>query len=94
MGGALADPPAAPTSHCAVTDAQQAKSLADVLYAKGEYERAGECYEAAGDSSRAQLAYLKAAGPNSEAATRGLREERDAARALFTQVQQAFRTNH
>ena len=94
VGLALADSPTAPTSPCAQTSAQQAKSLADVLYEQGEYQRAGECYEAAGESSRAQLAYLKAAGPNSESAARGLREERDAAKALFTQVQQAFRKNH
>src|SRR5262249_3490369 len=83
---ALADSPAPGTSRCAVTSPQAAKSLADVLYDHGQYERAGECYEAAGDASRAQLAYLKAAGPNSMSAARGLREERDAAKALFTQV--------
>ena len=90
----LADSAPTGTSRCAVTSPQQAKSLADVLYEQGEYERAGECYEAAGDASRAQLAYLKAAGPNSKSAVRGLRDERDAAKALFTQVQQAFRVNH
>jgi len=94
MGLALADSPTAATSRCAVTSAQQAKSVADVLYEQGEYERAGECYEAAGEPSRAQLAYLKAAGPNSESAARGLRQERDAAKALITQVQRAFRRDH
>ena len=74
MGLALADSPTVPTIRCTVTSAQQAKSLADVLYEQREYERAGDCYEAAGDASRAQLAYLKAAGPNSESAARGLRE--------------------
>jgi hypothetical protein len=90
----LADSPAPGASACAATSPQQAKSQADVLYEQGEYQRAGECYEAAGDASRAQLAYFKAAGPNSKAAARGLSEERDAAKALFTQVQQAFRKNH
>jgi hypothetical protein len=94
MGLALADSPTSPTNRCAVTSTQEAKSLADVLYERGEYQRAGECYEAAGESSRAQLAYLKAAGPNSESAARGLREERDAAKALIAQVQRAFRRDH
>src|SRR5215475_5036026 len=79
----LADFPAPGASRCSATSPQQAKFQADVLYEQGEYQRAGECYEAAGDASRAQLAYLKAAGPNSKSAARGLSEERDAAKALF-----------
>jgi hypothetical protein len=91
---ALADPAPDPTSPCRVATSQQAKSLADVLYEKQEYQRAGECYEAAGEPSRAQLAYLKAVRPNSEAAARGLREQQDTARALAFRVAQAFRGDH
>ena len=94
IGAARADSPAAPTSRCAVMSAPQAKSLADVLYEQGEYQRAAECYEVAGEPARAQLAYLKAAGPNGESTARGLREERDAAQALIAQVQRAFRKDH
>jgi len=65
-----------------------------VLYEKREFQRAGECYEAAGDPSRAQLAFVKAAGPRGEKAARAFREQRVAARALATQVQRAFRSDH
>ena len=91
---ALADPiPDRPHS-CEAAQPQEAKALADSLYEKGEYQHAGECYDAAGDLMRAQRAYLKAVGPNSESAARGLKADSSAAKALFTQVQQAFRTSH
>jgi hypothetical protein len=87
---ALADPSPAAVRACDVGSPQEAKALADRLYEKGEYQHAGECYEAAGDPSHAQLAFLKAVGPNSKAAAQGLGEQRDAAKALIAQVQQAF----
>ena len=90
----LADPAPDESRACEAANPREAKSLADVLYEKREYQRAGECYEAAGDPSRAQLAFLKAAGPNGEKAARALRDQPDAARALATQVQRAFRSDH
>ena len=89
----LADP-APEVSPCGVASRQEAKSLADKLYERQEYQRAGECYEAAGEPSRAQLAYLKAVRPNSEAVARGLKEQRDAAKALALRVAQPFRHDH
>jgi hypothetical protein len=90
---AIADTmPASPT--CEAATPQEAKLRAAVLYEKGQFQQAGECYEAAGDQLRAQRSFLKAVGPNAEASARGLREERDTAKALLTQVQQAFRSNH
>ena len=73
---------------------QEARSQADVLYERGEYQRAGECYQAAGDASRAQLAFLKAVGPNSDATARAFRQQQHAAKSLLTKVQQAFRSDH
>ena len=90
----LADPAPDPSSPCEAASPQQAKSLADRLYEKREYQRAGECYESAGDPSRAQLAYLKAVRPNAEVVAQGLSEQRVAAKALVAQVAQAFRRNH
>jgi hypothetical protein len=90
----LADPALDDSRSCQVASPQEAKSLADVFYDKREYQRAGECYEAAGDPSRAQLAFTKAVGPTSEATARALREQREAAKALLAKVQQAFRSNH
>jgi hypothetical protein len=90
----LADPAANPASPCESTSPQAAKSLADLLYERGEYQRAGACYQAAGDPSRAQQAFLKAVGPNSEATARAFKEQQDAAKSLATKLQQAFRRDH
>jgi hypothetical protein len=91
---AFADPAADGARRCAAASAQEAQALADMLYEKGEYQRAGECYDAAGDSIRAQRAFLRAIRPNTEAAARGLKEDSDNAKALFTRVQDAFRSSH
>jgi len=54
----LADPAPDESRACEAANPREAKSLADVLYEKREFQRAGECYEAAGDPSRAQLAFV------------------------------------
>jgi hypothetical protein len=90
----LAVPATGQSAACEASDAREAKRLADVLYDKGEYQRAGACYDAAGDQLRAQRAFLKAVGPNSESAARGIREESDTAKALFNKVGKAFRSTH
>ena len=90
----VADPAAEELRACEATTAQQARSLADRLYDRGEYLRAGQCYQAAGDLARANLAFLQAAGPAGEDTARGLKERRDAAKALFAGVGRAFRGNH
>jgi hypothetical protein len=92
--GILAAPPPAAPTVCAAATPQQAKSLADGLYEKGDYQRAGECYEAAGDMPHADRAYVKAAGPRSEEAARDLKAQADAAQALFAKVGKAFRSSH
>jgi hypothetical protein len=91
---ALADQAHDGSRVCEAASPEQAKPLADVLYENGEYQRAGACYQAAGDRSRAQSAFLKAVGPNNEANARAFREQQDAAKSLFTKMQQAFRRGH
>jgi hypothetical protein len=90
----LAAPALQGSRPCEVTSPQEAKSLADALFEKRQYQRAGECYEAAGDPSHAQLAFAKAVGPKGEASARRLRGQGDAAKTLLTHVQQAFRSDH
>lgn len=90
----FADPAQNRPAGCAVADAQQAAALAEVLYEKQQYQRAGECYQVAGDPSHAQQAFLKAVGPNSEAAGRALKDQGDAAKSLFVKVQRGFRSEH
>ncbi len=91
---AIADPaPAAPRA-CEAASTQEASALADRLFEAGEYQHAGVCYQAAGDMVHANLALLKAAGPEGEDTARALKAQRDAAKALFAKVASAFRSNH
>lgn len=90
----VADPAAEESPACKVATAAEARSLADRLYDQGEYRRAGQCYQAAGDLARANLAFLQAAGPAGADTARGLKEQRDTAKALFAGVGRAFKGNH
>lgn len=82
--------------HCpvSVSSPEQARWLADALFEQGAYQRAGLCYEAAGDHALADKAFLKALAPRSSATTRQLSEQRDQAKALFRQLQQTFNPGH
>ncbi len=86
-----ADPVPTEPSACASASRQEASALADSLYQKGDYQHAGQCYEAAGDMGHADLAFLKATGPKSEETGRALKGQADAAKALFASVGKAFR---
>jgi hypothetical protein len=92
--GILAEPPPAAPRACAAASQADARSLADSLYEKGDYQRAGECYAAAGDMAQADRAFVKATGPKGEEAARDLKTQADAAQALFARVGHAFRSNH
>ena len=87
----LADPPIDAQQHCAVTSPEQARWVAEQLFEQGAYQSAGACYQAAGDLTLANQAFLKAVGPESNAAERRLTEQRDQAKALLRQVQQSLR---
>ncbi len=86
-----ADPVAGEPGTCAAASGQEARALAERLYQQGEYQRAGACYQAAGDLPHANAAFLKATGPAAEDTARALKSQRDTARALFSGVAQAFR---
>jgi len=90
----FADPLQSRPASCEVTGTQEAQSLADVLYEKQQYQRAGECYQVAGNLSRAQQAFLKAVGPNSAATGHALKDQGDAAKTLFAKVQRGFHSDH
>lgn len=90
----FADPAQTRPAGCEVADTHQAETLADMLYEKQQYQRAGECYQVAGDLSRAQQAFLKAVGPNGQATGRALKDQGNAAKSLFVKVQRGFRTEH
>jgi hypothetical protein len=91
---AIADPSLAAPRACEAESPQEARILAERFFEKGEYQHAGVCYQAAGDMVHANLALLKAAGPESEDTARALRAQRDAAKALFAKVANTFRNSH
>jgi hypothetical protein len=91
---AIADPATGTPSACEVSSPREAGTLADKLFEKGEYQHAGACYQAAGDMVHANLAFLKAVGPDSEDTARALKTQRDAAKSLFGKVEDAFRSSH
>lgn len=91
---AAADPAPEAHQHCAVSDPEQARRLGDVLIAQGAYQRAGECYQTAREYALADRAFLKAVGPESALTARQLSGQRDQAKTLLRQVQQAFRADH
>ena len=87
----LADPPLDDQQQCTDASPEQARWVAEQLLEQGAYQRAGECYQAAGDLTRANLAFMKAVGPESDAAKRRLVEQQGQAKALLRQVQRGLR---
>ena len=87
---AFADPAAERPRVCQAASPQDAAVLADQLFERAEYKRAGACYQVAGDMAHANLAYLKASGPQGEDTARALKAQGDAAKALFASVGHAF----
>jgi len=90
----LADSALEGEQQCPAVTTEQARSLADELLDQGVYERAGECYQAAGEYGLANRAFLNAVEPESKTTARQVSDQRDQARSLLRQVQQAFRSRH
>ena len=91
---ALADPVRESVTACPVTAEEQARSLADSLFERGDYQSAGVCYQAAGQYVLANRAFMKALEPQSELTAHQLSEQRDQAKILLRKVQLAFRSQH
>ena len=88
-----ADPAANPQRLCEAASPREAAALADQLFGRGDYQHAGACYQVAGDMAHANLAYLKASGPQGEDTARALKAQGDAAKALFASVGHALHKN-
>ena len=87
---ALADPALEVQGQCAVVTPGEARSLADALYQQGAYQRAGECYQIAGDSNRANVAFTRALGPASAVTTRRASDQAEQTKALVQRYKQAL----
>ena len=91
---ALADSALEGAQPCAAATTERARSLADELLNQGVYQRAGECYQAAGEYELANRAFLNAVEPESKVTAQQVSDQRDQAKSLLRQVQQAFRSRH
>jgi Lecithin retinol acyltransferase len=88
---AFADPAVDEPRPCTVVSPQEAETIANLLYEKEEYQHAGECYQAAGNLERANVAFTKAVAPRGAAAARAFADQADTAKTLFEGVRRAFR---
>ena len=79
---------------CPAATREQALALGDQLRRNGVYQRAGKCYEAAGEYTLANQTFLAALEPEGKATAQQLSGQRDRADALLHQVQQAFSSKH
>lgn len=86
----LADPAPEQQAQCAAVTQAEARSLADELYRQGAYQRAGACYQIAGDSERANVAFTRALGPASTVTARQTSEQALQAKALVQRYKQAL----
>jgi hypothetical protein len=91
---AVADPALDGMHRCQGASPQEAVAVADMLYERGDYQRAGVCYQTAGDLERANLAFMKATAPKGEATAHAVASQGDTAKVLFQSVQRAFRPGH
>jgi len=91
---ALADPVPEAHAPCPVTSQEEARKLGDNLYEQGAYQRAGECYQAAGEYDLANRAFVKAVGPQSAATASQLSGQRDQAKMMLRKVELAFHAEH
>jgi hypothetical protein len=92
---ALADPAAEDDPRCVVSTSQdQARSLGDTLYQQGAYQRAGECYQTAGETERANLAFTKAVGPASALTAQRASDQADKAKAVVQRYKLALHLQH
>lgn len=91
----MADPTALGEKQgCPAVTREQALALGDQLRKDGVYQRAGKCYEAAGEYTLANQTFLAALEPEGKATAQQLSGERDQAKTLLHQVQQAFSSKH
>lgn len=87
---ALADPALEAQGRCTVVSPVEARALADSLYQRGEYQRAGECYQIAGDSDRANVAFTRALRPASAVTARLASDQAEQTKALVERYKRAL----
>jgi len=79
-------PPGEEQPACSAISAVEARRVADLSYAKGEYHRAADCYLSAGEYSLADAAYIKSVGPAGNDTLHSLAQDRNDAQAQFRKM--------
>jgi hypothetical protein len=78
------------TLNCREATVERARWLADKASRDGDYQRAGECYLAAGEPALADQSFVKAVGPASADSSRRLAANLDQLKSQARQLKQAF----
>jgi hypothetical protein len=78
------------TWNCSEASTERARSLADKASQDGAYQRAGECYLAAGEHALANQAFAKASAQTSGDTSRKLAANLSDLKAQARQMKQAF----
>jgi hypothetical protein len=86
----LADPALEAQGRCAVVSPAAARALADSLYQQGAYQRAGQCYQIAGDSDRANVAFTRALGPASAVTARQASDQAEQTKVVVERYKRAL----
>lgn len=76
--------------NCSEVSAERARSIADKASQDGAYQRAGECYLAAGEHALANEAFVKASAQTSGDTSRRLASNLSDFKAQARQMKQAF----
>src|SRR6202045_991179 len=76
--------------NCGEVSAERARSIADKASQDGAYQRAGECYLAAGEHAVANEAFVKASAQASGDTSRRLASNLSDVKAQARQMKQAF----
>ncbi len=75
---------------CKEATPERARSIADKAWQDGAYQRAGECYIAAGEHALANEAFVKASAQSSGDTSRRLASNLNDVKAQARQMKQAF----
>ena len=75
---------------CRGVDSKLARKQAEAAAHRSQYQQAGQCYLAAGDKPRADLAFVKAAAAEGAVTKRKLAVNANQAKQQFRQLREAF----
>jgi hypothetical protein len=79
---------------CEAASGAQARALAEKYSQQADYQRAGQCYRAAGQYERGDYAFVRAVEPAASETSQRFVQNRDEAKAQIRRLQSAFQKHH